>query len=49
LLENLKGRKHSEDIGVDVRIILNWILEKLDGKVWIGCIWPRIGASRRLL
>jgi hypothetical protein len=27
-LENLKGRDHSEDLGVDERIILEWILGK---------------------
>jgi len=27
-LENLKGRDNSEDLGVDGRIILEWILEK---------------------
>jgi len=26
LSENLKGRDHSEDLGVDRRIILDWIL-----------------------
>jgi hypothetical protein len=26
--ENLKGRDHSEDLGVDGRIILEWILGK---------------------
>jgi hypothetical protein len=26
--ENLKGRDHSEDLGLDWRIILEWILEK---------------------
>jgi len=26
--ENLKGRDHSEDLGVDRRIILEWMLEK---------------------
>jgi hypothetical protein len=25
--ENLKGRDHSEDVGVDGRIILEWIIE----------------------
>jgi hypothetical protein len=27
-LENLNGRDHFEDLGVDVRILLEWILEK---------------------
>ena len=34
--ENLKEGDHLKDRGVDVRIILKWILEKLDGGVdWI--------------
>jgi hypothetical protein len=32
-LENLKGRHHSEDLGVDGKIILEWILGKQDGKM----------------
>jgi hypothetical protein len=28
-LENLKGREHSEDVGVDEKIILEWILGKV--------------------
>jgi hypothetical protein len=31
--ENLKGRDHSEDLGVDERIILEWILGEWCGKV----------------
>jgi hypothetical protein len=27
-LENLKGRDHSEDLGIDRKIILEWILKK---------------------
>jgi hypothetical protein len=30
-LEGLKGRDHSEDLGVDGRIILEWILGKYGG------------------
>jgi hypothetical protein len=48
-LENVKGRDHSEDIGVDGRIILEWTLGKQGTKVWNGCIWLRIGASGELL
>jgi len=38
-----------EYLGIDVRIILKWILNKLVGKEWIGFIWLRIEASVRLL
>jgi hypothetical protein len=33
LIENLRGRDHSEDLGVDGSIILERILGKMDGKV----------------
>jgi hypothetical protein len=44
-LENLKGRDHSEDLGVDGKIILEWTLGKWGGKVLPGCIWLRIGTA----
>jgi hypothetical protein len=31
--ENLKGRDYSEDLGVDGKIILEWILGKHGGKM----------------
>jgi hypothetical protein len=31
--ENVKGRNHSEDLGVDGRIILEWILAKHGGEM----------------
>jgi hypothetical protein len=31
LFENLKGRDHLEDLDIDVRIILEWILGKQGG------------------
>jgi hypothetical protein len=37
-LENLTGRDHLEDLGVDGKIILEWILGKQFGKVWTGFI-----------
>jgi len=45
LVRKLKGRDHSEDLGIDEKIILEGILGKLDGKVWIGFIWLKIGSS----
>jgi hypothetical protein len=33
-LESLKRRDHLEDLGVDEKIILEWILGKYGGKVW---------------
>jgi hypothetical protein len=32
-LENLKGMGHEEDLGIDGRIRLEWILGKYGGKV----------------
>jgi hypothetical protein len=47
---NLKGKDRLEDAhGRDGRIILEWILEKQGGKLWIGFIWLKIGTSGRLL
>jgi hypothetical protein len=48
-LENLKGRDHSEYVGIDERITLEWILEKYGRKVWTGFVWLRIRTSGRLL
>jgi hypothetical protein len=38
-------RQHLEDLGVDGRIILEWILGKLGGMVWTEFILVRIGIS----
>jgi hypothetical protein len=42
-LENLKGRDHLEDLGIDGKIIIKRILEKEGG--WAGCNWFRIETS----
>jgi hypothetical protein len=44
LAENLNGMDHSEDVGVNM-IILECILGKWGGEIWIGCIWLWIGIS----
>jgi len=33
----------SRELVVDVRIILKWLLKKLDIRVWIGIIYLRMG------
>jgi hypothetical protein len=48
-LEKLKEGDHSEDLGVDGMIILEWILGTSFGKVWTGCAWLMIGTSGGLL
>jgi hypothetical protein len=42
---NVKGRNHSDDIDVDGRIILEWILEKEVDELYTECIWLRIETS----
>jgi hypothetical protein len=44
----MNGIDYLEDLGVDGKI-REWILWKWGGKVWIGCIWLRIGTSGGLL
>jgi hypothetical protein len=47
--ENVKGREHLEDVGVDVRIMLECVLRVYDGKMWTRSIWMRIGTRGWLL
>jgi len=35
-------RDYLEDLGIDGKIILEWILEKWRRKAWTGFIWLRI-------
>jgi hypothetical protein len=43
--DNLKVRDHLEDLGVDGRITLEYILDKQVGKVWIGFVWLGLESS----
>jgi hypothetical protein len=43
--ESQKKRDHWEGQGIGGWSILKWILERLDGMVWIGLIWLRIGTG----
>jgi len=38
----VKGRDHSEELGVDGKIILKWMLGKWSGKVWTR-VWTGEG------
>jgi hypothetical protein len=49
LVGKLKSRDHFGNLGVDVRIILKWILKKCYMTLWIGVMWLRIGSGCRLL
>jgi hypothetical protein len=48
-LKNVRGRKHLENLGVDGRVILEWILGKYGENGWTGRISLRIGTSGELL
>jgi hypothetical protein len=49
MVEKPEGGDHSEGLGVDGRIILEWILEKQNRKLWTVFIWLRIEASSGIL
>jgi len=38
LSECLNGRGHAEELGVDGKKILEWILGKVGGEMWTGFI-----------
>lgn len=44
-----KSEGDFEDLGVDVKIILNYILEKLDVVIWTGLHWLKIETYDGLL
>jgi hypothetical protein len=48
-LGSLNGGDHWEDLGVDGRITLRWILGKQGLGMWIGFIWLSIGTGGELL
>jgi len=44
--ENLNGRGHLEDVGVDEEMILEWTLWKLEGKVCVCVDWFHLAQIR---
>jgi hypothetical protein len=48
-MEYMKGRDHSEELRVDWKIILEWILGTQNGILWNGFSWLRIGIRCWLL
>jgi len=45
LVGRTEGKRPPEDLGVDVRKILKWILKTWNGGVWTALIWQRIGTG----
>jgi hypothetical protein len=39
LIRKPEGNKPLGNPGIDGKVILEWVLGKLGGKVWIGFIW----------
>jgi hypothetical protein len=44
----MKRRDHLQDLDVDRKVILDWILEKEVGEVWTGFMRLRIGPEINL-
>jgi len=42
LMGSLKERDHLEDLGIDEKMLLKWMINTVDGKVRIGFFWIRI-------
>jgi hypothetical protein len=45
LLGKSEEADHLEDLGVDGRIMLKWIIGNMGRRVWIGFMWLRIRTS----
>ena len=43
------GKDNSDDLGVDGRIILQWIFKQWDVGAWTGLMWLGIGTNVVLL
>ena len=44
-LVGIPDGKRPLDLGIDRKVILNWILKKWDMEAWTGLIWLRIGTG----
>jgi hypothetical protein len=47
--KKLRGQDHLEDLVINRRILIKWILNKYDVRVWTGFNWFVIGTSGGLL
>jgi hypothetical protein len=43
LIGEHEGKRPLGDLGIDWNIIIRWILEKLDMKVWTAFVWFKTG------
>ena len=48
-LGNQKEGDHLKDVGINGRIVLKLIIQKLDGRAWTGFVCHRLQTDSRLL
>jgi hypothetical protein len=46
--ENMKERNRLEDLGIDDRIVFEWIVKKSFVSMWLGLAWLKLETGGRM-